>query len=145
MTTIALSLFFAGFQKLRYAGIAWVTSDNLRWILYTPMSGSVHPNGVALFIADRPWLAHVCAGASLLLETFFPLVLFKPRLRWVFLVGVVVMHEAIRLAMGLDYSAQGLTVLVVFVDWPEVAEWLRSRDGASEAARAGPVPSPLQG
>lgn len=127
MVVIALTFFFAGFQKLRYSGLAWVTSDSFRWILYSSSDRSVHANAIALFIADRAWLAHLCAAGTLLLETCFPLALFMPRLRWLFVVGVVAMHEAIRLAIGLDYSAQGLTVLIVFVDWPAVVTWLRPR------------------
>ena len=74
MIVIALAYFFASFQKWRYSGFAWVTSDNLRWILYA----QPHPNGFALFIADRPLLAHLFAAGALLLETFFPLVIFVP-------------------------------------------------------------------
>lgn len=62
-------------------------------------------------VADRPLPAHVFAAGSLLLETCFPLVLFVPRLRWLFIPGVVAMHVGIRLAIGLDYSAQWLTVV----------------------------------
>jgi hypothetical protein len=120
MIAIALAYFFAGFQKWRHSGLPWVTSDNLRWILY----GQAHPGGLALFIADRPWLSHLFAAGALLLETCFPLVLFLPRLRWLFIPGVVAMHVGIRLAMGLDYSAQWLTVLIVFVNWPVVGAWL---------------------
>ena len=46
--------------------------------------------------------------------------LFVPRLRWLFVPGAVGMHLFIRLAMGLDYSAQLLAVVIVFVDWPAV-------------------------
>jgi len=136
MVTIALSVFFAGLQKLRYSGLAWVTSDNLRWILYASSDGSLHPNGMALFIADRPWLSHLCAAGTLLLEIGFPLVLVSTRARWLFIPGLVAMHEVIRLAIGLDYSMQGLTLLVVFVDWPGVVSWLRRRSQPpSTAAR----------
>jgi hypothetical protein len=138
MVTVALSIFFAGFQKLRYSGLAWVTSDNLRWILYASSDRSAHANAIALFIAHRSWLAHLCAAGTLLLEVAFPLVLFRPRLRWFFVPGVVAMHEAIRLALGLDYSAQGLAVLIVFVDWPVVVAWLRShRSATTSAPRSG--------
>jgi hypothetical protein len=136
MITIALSFFFSGFQKLRYSGLAWVTSDNLRLILYSSSDRYAHSNAIALLIAGRPWLAHGCAAATLLLELCFPLALFVPRARWPLVVGVVAMHEFIRLALGLDYSAQALTVLVVFVDWPVVVAWLGSllrRDTAAVA------------
>jgi hypothetical protein len=133
MIAIALAYFFSGFQKWRYSGLPWVTSDNLRWILY----GQSHPDGLALFIADRPLLAHVCAAGALLLETCFPLVLFVPRLRWLFIPAAVAMHVGIRLALGLDYSAQWLTLVIVFVNWPVVVTRLRR-------AAAGQVSAPRE-
>jgi len=123
MVVIALAYFFAAFQKWHYSGFAWVTSDNLRWILYSQR----HPDGLALFIADRPLLAHLFAAGALLLETCFALVLFVPRLRWLIIPAVVTMHVAIRIALGLDYSAQWLTVVIVFVNWPVVVDWARRR------------------
>lgn len=126
MVVIALTIFFAGFQKLRYSGLAWVTSNNLRWILYAASDRSAHPDAMALFIAGHAWLAHLCAAGTLLMEMGFPLVLFKTRTRWLLIPGVVALHLAIRLTTGLDYSAQALTVLIVFVNWPVVIAWLRS-------------------
>ena len=127
---LTLAYFFAGVQKWRYSGLAWVTSDNLRWILYA----QPHPSEVALFIADRPWLAHMFAAGSLLLETCFPLVLFVRRLRWLLIPSVIAMHVGIQLAMGLDYSAQWLTLLIVFVDWPSLVDRLRDT--------VAPIPAP---
>ena len=125
MITIALTYFFAGFQKWRYSGLPWVTSDNLRWILYASSDSHKYPNEFALFIAGRPLLAHAFAAGSLLVETCFPLVLFVPRLRWLFIPGAVAMHIGIRLALGLDYSTQWLTAVFVFVNWPVFLAWLR--------------------
>ncbi len=136
MISIALAYFLVGFQKWRNSGLPWVTSDNLRWILYASSDGRSHPTGLALFIADRPLLAHVFAAGSLLLETCFPLVLFVPRLRWLFLPGVVAMHVGIRLAIGLDYSAQWLTLLIVFVNWPVVVASFRRAVARVPAPRA---------
>jgi hypothetical protein len=122
MIAVALAYFFAGVQKWRYSGLSWVTSDNLRWILYASSDAHAHANGLAIFVADRPLLAHALAAAALLLETSFPLVLLVPRLRWLFLPGVVAMHVGILFAMGLDYTPQLLTVVIVFVNWPRVVE-----------------------
>ncbi len=135
MVAIALAYFFAGVQKWRYSGLPWVTSDNLRWILYDQS----HPNGLALFVADRPLLAHVLAAGALLLETCFPLVLFVPSLRWLFVPGAVAMHLGIRLTLGLNYSAQWLTALIVFVNWPVVVDWLRRRALQFPSLRERPV------
>jgi hypothetical protein len=134
MVVVGLAYFFAGLQKWRYSGLAWVTSDNLRWILYA----QPHPDGLALFIADRPLLAHAFAAGALLLETCFPLVLLVPRLRWLIIPSAVAMHVAIRLALGLDYSAQWLTMAIVFVNWPVIADWVRR---ATSPVRTARVPS----
>ena len=42
-----------------------------------------------------------------------------------FVPAVVAMHAGIGLTMHLDYSAMAATVLVVFVDWPALADRLR--------------------
>jgi hypothetical protein len=121
MIVVALAYFFAGFQRWRYSGLPWMTSDNLRWILV----GQTHPDDWAFFVANRPLLVHLFAAGSLVLETGFPLVLFVPRLRWLFIPGALAMHVGVRLAIGLDYSAQWLTLLIVFVNWPVVIAWFR--------------------
>ena len=119
---MAGAYFFAGLAKLVHSGPAWVTSDNLRWALYA--SGD---SDLAVFIADRPWLAHALAAGTLLLELGFPLVLFLPRAAWVFVPGAVLFHVGIWLAMGLDYSAQAAAAIVVFTNWPVVVAAVRSR------------------
>jgi hypothetical protein len=119
---VAGAYFFAGSAKLVYSGPAWVTSENMRWILY-----STSHSDLALLIADRPWLAHVLAGATLILELSFPLVLWKPKTAWLFVPAAVALHTGIWVAMGLDYSAQAATVLVVLTNWPVAGNWVASR------------------
>ena len=124
MITTALAYFLAGVQKVRYSGLAWVTGSNLRWVLYASSDRHSTPNRLALFVAGRPLAAHLVAATALALELCFPLVLFIPKVRWVILPAVVAMHVTIHSAMGLDYSAQWLTVLTLFVDWPAVVKRL---------------------
>jgi hypothetical protein len=109
-----------------------VTSDNLRWALYA--SGD---SDLAVFIADRPWLAHALAAGTLLLELGFPLVLLLPRAAWLFVPGAVLLHAGIWVAMGLDYSAQAATAVVVFTNWPVVVAAVRRRFAAPAAAGPG--------
>ena len=134
MIAVALVYFLAGFQKWRYSGLPWVTSDNLRWILY----GQAHPDDVALFIANRPLLSHFFAAGALGLETCFPLVLFISRLRWLFIPAAAAMHIGIWLALRLDYSAQWLTMVIVFVNWPVVVAWFRRRISPAPTLREAP-------
>jgi hypothetical protein len=129
---VAGAYFFAGLAKLVHSGPAWVTSDNLRWALY-----AAGDSQLALFIADRPWLAHALAAGTLLLELSFPLALFVPRAAWILVPGAVLFHAGIWLAMGLDYSAQAATAVVVFTNWPLVVAALRRRRPAPAVADPG--------
>lgn len=128
MVIVGLAYLIAGLQKLRYSGLDWVTSDNLRYVLWSASDSQAEPNQLGLFVADRAALAHLLAGASLALELGFIVCLPVPRLRWILIPSVVGLHVGIRLMMGLDYSAQWLTVVIVFVDWPFVVDRLRSRE-----------------
>jgi hypothetical protein len=121
---VAGAYFFSGLAKLLHAGPAWVTSGNLRWVLYAASDAQPTPNPFALFVADRPLLAHLAAAATLAVELGFPLLLWRPRLAWLFVPAVLAMHAGIGLAMHLDYSAMAATVLVVLVDWPALADRL---------------------
>jgi hypothetical protein len=143
MLVVAGAYCFSGLAKLLHAGPAWVASDNLRWVLYASSDQQDTPNPFALFVADRPVLAHLVAAATLAVELGFPLVLWRPRLAWLLVPAVVAMHAGIGLAMRLDYSAMAATVLIVMVDWPALADRIR-RPGAvpgGPGQRAGPVPA----
>jgi predicted DCC family thiol-disulfide oxidoreductase YuxK len=129
--------FFTGLAKVVFSGPAWALSSNLRWVLYASSDGHAVPNHLALFIADRPLLAHGVAALTLLIELGFALVLFRPRAAWFFVPGAVGLHAAIGATMGLDYSAWAITVLVVFGDWPAAIRAVTNRRGASSLAGMG--------
>ena len=136
LVVVAGAYFFSGLAKLLHAGLAWVASGNLRWALYASSDAQPHPNPAALLVADRPWLAHLLAAATLLVELGFPLVLWRPRLAWLFVPAAVAFHAGIWMAMRLDYWPMASTVLVVMVDWPALADRL-ARRGAGGPAVAG--------
>ena len=139
MVVVAGAYFFSGLAKLLHAGPAWVASGNLRWVLYASSDQQPVPNPYALFVADRPALAHLLAAATLAVELGFPLVLWRPRLAWLFLPAVVTMHAGIWLAMRLDYSVMAATAVLVMVDWPSAVARLKlgGSGGALSAPPAG--------
>ena len=142
MVVVAGAYFFSGLAKLLHAGPAWVTSGNLRWVLYASSDQQPVPNPYALFVADRPVLAHLLAAATLVVELGFPLVLWRPRLAWLFLPAAVAMHAGIWLAMRLNYSAMAATAVLVMVDWPAVADRVRGGAAARRSGGGGAAPGP---
>jgi hypothetical protein len=121
MVVVAGAYFFTGLAKLLHAGPSWVTSGNLRWVLYASSDAQAHPNAAALFVADRPWLAHLLAAGTIAVELAFPLALWRPRLAWLLVPAVVALHAGIWVAMHLDYWPMAATVVIVMTDWPALA------------------------
>jgi hypothetical protein len=141
MVVVAGAYFFSGFGKLLHAGPAWVTSGNLRWVLYASSDAQAHANSAALFVADRPWLAHLLALGSIAIELGFPLVLWRPRLAWVFVPAVVALHAGIWLAMRLNYWPMAATVVIVMVDWSALADRWRPAPPPPLGATGGRPPA----
>ncbi|MGH9025178.1 MAG: hypothetical protein ACRDWD_03535 [Acidimicrobiia bacterium] len=136
LAVIALSYFLTGYWKLRNSGLDWVTSDNLRWVLWWgPATAESRVDWIAEFVAQRPWLSHLGAAGILGFELLFPVVLFWPRIRPLFAVGAVVFHAGTYLVLGLDYWSYAAVAVLLLVDWPRV--WLRV------ARRRRPSPAPV--
>lgn len=122
MAIIALFYFVVGVQKMRYSGLDWVTSDNLKWVLLAASDNRDTPNQLGLFIAERPLLVFLMAAGTIVVEIGFPACLIWKRLQWFFVPAIVGLHAGIYLTMDLNYSAQVLTVIIVFVNWAWIAD-----------------------
>ncbi|MDP1820425.1 MAG: hypothetical protein Q8K58_11135 [Acidimicrobiales bacterium] len=128
LVVVAGAYFLSGFQKVVASGPAWVLSDNLRNIMYrAALSGRAPTDQVALFIADRPALAHVVALGALAVELGFLSILFWPRARPWFVAAAAVLHTGIYLTHGLDYWMWIATTAVVLIDWQPLATGLANR------------------
>ncbi len=92
MVIIGLAYLFVGLQKLRYSGLDWVTSDNLRYVLWASSDAQADPNGLALLVADHALLAHLFAAATLVVEVGFILCLPFARLRWLLVPAAIGLH-----------------------------------------------------
>jgi hypothetical protein len=134
LAIVSLSYFLTGYWKLRNSGLDWVTSDNLRWVLWWgPVTAESRVDAVAEFIAQRPWLSHLSAAAILGFELTFPIVLLWRRVRPVYAVAAVFFHAGTYLVLGLDYWSYAAVAVLLLVDWPRV--WARI------TARRAPVPA----
>jgi hypothetical protein len=118
---VAGAYLIAGLSKLTFTGPEWVLGDNLRNILYA--ASDAHGGiGVALFVADRPWLASVVAGSALAFELTLWVALVRPRLASFFALWAAALHTGIWLTIGINYVSWALTVAVVLIDWPAVLD-----------------------
>ncbi|CAN5757932.1 hypothetical protein BH10ACT1_BH10ACT1_31090 [soil metagenome] len=141
LAVIAVVYAVSGAQKLGHSGWAWVTSDNLRWVLLSGARGTRSPfPGLAERVAQVPWATHAIAAGALATELSAPLLLAFRRTRPAFVVLAAALHTGIWLMLGLDYAGWVLTVAAVAVPlclrWPEPLP--RPHDGAGSEA-VGPI------
>lgn len=135
MVVVAGAYFFCGWRKLTTAGLDWVTTDNVRFVmLAAARSGRALFPDVAGFVARSDWLCHAIAAATMLFELSFPVVLLRPRLRPVYVAAAVTLHAGTWLALALDYWVWAGVVLAVMA----AGTRLRPRPGPAGAAPGAP-------
>lgn len=140
MLAVAAVYFCAGVQKLRYSGLDWVASDNMRHVMYqAAASGRPKTDVVALAIADRGWLSRAAAASILTLELAAPAALLHWRARGAFALAAVALHAGTYVTLGIDYWAWILTVVAVMTPWDRFDLGARRRDPARTARAPAPV------
>lgn len=99
--------------KLRFAGPAWFTADNVRaWIMVNePLTRA--PLGSAVAGSDA--LCWAVALGTLALEASFPLAVFSPRAARILVPLAAAFHIGTALVLG--YFFPSLPLLLLFVEW----------------------------
>jgi hypothetical protein len=137
---VAMSLVFfaAGLAKLRYGGLAWITSSNMSILLTRSLYHASDADPVTragLWIAAHHWLASALAAAAVATEVAFPAALFSRRARLVLVPAAAAMLVAIRVMMGPTFG--GFLIANVFwVPWravkARVEAWVLMRRHAAK-------------
>jgi len=129
---LCLIYLFSGLTKA--LGRGWWDGINLWRALIRPPFDLVRP---ALLVHFR-YILPIASIAVVLLELGYPLFIWQPRLRQTWLIGVLLMHIAIGLAMGMYLFALVMIVLNLAAFAPDVL-W----QGRQRAALSPVVPDSL--
>ena len=148
---VAMSVVFfaAGLAKLRYGGLAWITSNNMSILLTRALyhvSDADPITRVGLWIAGHHWVASALAASAVVTEVAFPLALVSRRARLIFVPAAIAMLIAIRAMMGPTFG--GFLVANVFwVPWhaiiARVEMWIGGRRPATDASAVDDCSTPL--
>jgi hypothetical protein len=140
---MALVFLAAGLSKVRYGGVAWVTSANLSIVLERAayhVSDADPLSRAGLWLAGHPWLSHAVAALTIAIELGFVAALVSPLARTVLVPAEVGMLVGIRVLMGPTFGGF-LLANVFWVPWDAVgaraAAWLRARSGRPAGNPAG--------
>jgi len=114
--------FFAFLAKLRWAGPGWFTASNMQFWALVNYGFSQPP--LARALASSTLICWAAAIGTLLFEALSPLAVFSSRFRVLWVAAAVLFHLGIALTLNIAYTSTPL--LLLFVDWDRVSDWLRS-------------------
>lgn len=123
---LAWAYFSSALLKLRTAGLAYFSPDNLPTLAILHSLDNLHEtqHRYAFLLPEYRAYTAVAVAVVFAWELLFPLALFSRRARWPLLGFGVVFHVAARYLLNVFFPFF-LTMYVVFVDWTAVAERLR--------------------
>ncbi len=116
---VACVFFAAGAAKLRYGGLAWITSDNMARLLVAhgyPLANADPLTAWGPRLAAVPLVPHFLAASTVLIEVLYPLALVSHLARWVLVPGGVLLVLGIRGLMGPTFETLALCALF-WVPW----------------------------
>lgn len=122
----------AAFCKLRH-GLAWANGYTLQWYLVQDALRWHLPAG--MWLAGQHEIDLLLSRVTLFFESTFILVMFFPKLRWVYLPLGLGFHGAIFFFTAAPFFTF-MALYSVFVPWTTVFEWIR--------AKVSPSGSPLR-
>lgn len=111
-TLIALVYFQAGLEKLMMSNFSWATSGTLQSYLIA------HPTEAGLWLADSDFLCQVFSWTTLIMQLTFPIILFKPKLKWIYLGWGALFHFGTTYLMDISsYLNPWVFAYIFFIDW----------------------------
>lgn len=122
---LAWAYFSSGLLKLRTAGLAYFSPDNLPTLAILHSLDNLHETQHRYAFLLPEYRAYTTAAVAVVLawELLFPLAVFSKRARWPLFGFGVVFHVATRYLLNVFFPFF-LAMYVVFIDWAAVAERL---------------------
>ena len=115
---LAMTYFSAGMSKLLHSGLRWLNGYTLQGHTFGDALERGHPLGI--WLAQQYNVAVALSVSTLLLEIFFFVSLFLPRLAPLFFLGALAFQVGLYLAAGYDFfQHMVLLTLLLFFLYPQ--------------------------
>ncbi len=119
---LALVFFGAGMSKLHTSGLAWILSDGMAIFLVQAQydfGNAVPLTSIGVVLARHAWICHALAGATVLLESSYPLALASRRARALIVPGTIAMQLGIRVLLGPSFFVM-IACNAFWIPWSRV-------------------------
>lgn len=130
---ISMVFFNSAVAKLRRSGMEWAFSDNLSVLMVRLNYFNNPPTDRGIQLANIRGFGQVMGASALLVELFFPLVLFSRIARWILVPAAFFMQLGNKFLLGVDFTVF-LFSYVFFINW----DWLLARMGVIRRAMLTP-------
>jgi predicted DCC family thiol-disulfide oxidoreductase YuxK len=127
---MAMIFCLCGIAKLRFSGLAWAFSDNLKNLFILQHYVSKPPTDWSLTLAAYPKLCEFLALMTLIVETSMPLALFNKWARWFLLVSLFMMQLGNEVLLGINFR-QFMLCYAWWIPWSDVGRFLRTALGGN--------------
>ncbi len=118
--TIVFGYAFAGWTKLAVSGFEWANGYTLMSILLE------YDNSLSKAFTSSVAVAQLFSVGALTLQATFPLVMFFPRLRWIYLPAATSFHLATWWSMGSAHYMTLWFMLIAFIPLERVPAWFKA-------------------
>ncbi|MGB7159366.1 MAG: hypothetical protein WBD40_14965 [Tepidisphaeraceae bacterium] len=134
---LAMVFFNSAVAKLRKSGIEWAFSENLAVLMVRLNYFNKPTTDWGIRLANIPAFGHAMGVAAIMVELFFPLVLFSRIARWVLVPAAFMMQVGNKALLGVDFTGF-MFAYVFFIDWG----WLAGRMGIVKTPNATDATTP---
>jgi hypothetical protein len=120
---IGLIYFWAGFYKLYDCGLEWALGESM--INQVQLEWFEHFDTLPFWRIDRyPYLLHFGGVTVILFELLYWFFLFFPRLKYISILGGLLMHNLVGIFMYIGFPALQMQY-VVFINFEKLLLWLK--------------------
>ena len=132
---LAMVFFNSAVAKLRRSGLGWAFSDNLAVLMVRLNYFNKPTTDWGLHLANIRGFGQFMGTGALIVELFFPLVLFSRIARWILVPAAFLMQLGNKFLLGVDFTVF-MFAYVFFIDWA----WLLARTRAARRSAAAEAP-----
>ena len=135
---LSMVFFNSAIAKLRKSGLDWALSENLAVLMVRLNYFNKPTTDWGIRLANIPAFGHGMGLAAIIVELFFPLVLFSRIARWVLVPAAFMMQVGNKVLLGVDFTVF-MFAYVFFIDWG----WLLTRRRREARTPGSESPSPV--
>jgi hypothetical protein len=136
---LAMVFFNSAVAKLRRSGLDWALSENLAVLMVRLNYFNKPTTDWGLHLANIPAFGHGMGLAAIIVELFFPLVLFSRIARWVLVPAAFMMQVGNKVLLGVDFTVF-MFAYVFFIDWG----WIFAKLQREKPERPVDTPAPVE-